>query len=61
VNAERFSRRDVLGGLAAGACLALPFASRPADAQELPKLRVAYLPFAYSAQALYAQELGFFT
>ena len=56
------SRRDLLGsGLAAGACLALPFAPRSASAQDLPKLRVAYLPFAYSAQALYAQEMGFFT
>jgi NitT/TauT family transport system substrate-binding protein len=53
-------RRHFLAGLGA-LSTALPFAARPAGAQELPKLRVAYLPFAYSAQVLYAQEMGFFT
>jgi len=56
------SRRDALaGGFAALACAAQPFASRPAGAQDLPKLRVAYQPYEYSAQVFYAQEMGFFS
>ena len=50
----QISRRSVL---AAG----LATLARPALAQSLPTLRVAYQPFQYSAQVLYAQELGFFT
>jgi len=52
------SRRTALG-LASSACL-LPALARPAGAQELPSIRVAYLPFEYSAQVLYAQDMGFF-
>ena len=38
----------------------LPAFARPARAQDLPTLRVAYLPFSYAAQVLYAQDVGFF-
>src|ERR1017187_6183179 len=56
------SRRSALAsGFAALTCGAIPFVPRASGAQDLPKLRVAYLPFAYSAQVLYAQEMGFFT
>jgi NitT/TauT family transport system substrate-binding protein len=49
------SRRALI---AAGAAATL---ARPASAQTLPTLRIAYEPFQYSAQVLYAQEMGFFT
>lgn len=38
----------------------LPALARPAHAQDLPVVRVAFLPFSYSAQVLYAQDMGFF-
>jgi NitT/TauT family transport system substrate-binding protein len=38
----------------------LPALARPARAQDLPVIRVAFLPFSYSAQVLYAQDMGFF-
>jgi NitT/TauT family transport system substrate-binding protein len=50
-------RREALAALA-GAAL-LPAAGR-ADAQTLPVVRVAYIPYEFSAQVLYAQEMGFF-
>lgn len=43
--------------LAAGAAAVLP---RIVRAQTLPTLRVAYQPYQYSAQVLYAQDQGFF-
>lgn len=53
------SRRELLAAsLAAGATGALGTRAR---AQGLPTLRIAYEPFQYSAQVLYAQEEGFFT
>jgi ABC-type nitrate/sulfonate/bicarbonate transport system substrate-binding protein len=53
------SRRSLIAtGLAAGASSALGI---PARAQNLPTLRIAYEPYQYSAQVLYAQEMGFFT
>src|ERR1700748_3016693 len=57
---ERFvSRRAVLAaGLAGATAAAFP---RTARSQSLPTLRVAYQPFQYSAQVLYAQDQGFFT
>jgi len=35
--------------------------SRPARPADLPTLRVAYQPYEYSAQVLYARDMGFFT
>jgi NitT/TauT family transport system substrate-binding protein len=54
------SRRSAIAlGLAAGAA---PFVlPRAARAQNLQALRVAYQPYAYSAQVLYARDMGFFT
>lgn len=53
------SRRALLaGGLASTAVAAL---ARPARAQALPKIRVGYQPNQFGAQALYAQDRGFFT
>jgi NitT/TauT family transport system substrate-binding protein len=54
------SRRSAIAlGLAAGAA---PFVQpHAARAQNLPALRVAYQPYAYSAQVLYARDMGFFT
>lgn len=50
------SRRSALAlGLAAGV------APRVLRAQELAPLRVAYQPYSYSAQVLYARDNGFFT
>lgn len=55
----RISRRSVLAaGLVSGAAAAL---GRAARAQSLPTVRIAYQPFQYSAQVLYAQEMGFFS
>ena len=50
-------RREVLAALAGAALLP---AARRADAQTLPLVRVAYIPYEFSAQVLYAQEMGFF-
>jgi NitT/TauT family transport system substrate-binding protein len=54
------SRRSAVAlGLAAGVA---PFvSSRGVRAQELPALRVAYQPYEYSAQVLYARDQGYFT
>ena len=53
------SRRSVLAaGIAASAAPLLPRAAR---AQDAPTLRIAYQPYAYSAQVLYARDMGFFT
>ncbi len=52
------SRRAAVKLVTAGALL--PALARPARAQDLPTLRVAYLPFSYAAQVLYAQDMGFF-
>jgi NitT/TauT family transport system substrate-binding protein len=38
----------------------VPALARPGGAQDLPVIRVAFLPFSYSAQVLYAQDMGFF-
>ena len=55
------SRRSVLaGGLASCASAAFAVPPRPARAQNLPVIRIAYQPYQYSAQVLYAQEMGFF-
>jgi NitT/TauT family transport system substrate-binding protein len=54
-------RRPVLAGLATCAFATLGTKARPARAQTLPTIRIAYQPFQYSAQVLYAQEMGFFT
>jgi NitT/TauT family transport system substrate-binding protein len=54
----RLRRRDSLA-LLAGAVM-VPAVGRAADAQALPVLRVAYVPYEFSAQVLYAQEMGFF-
>ena len=52
------SRRSILAaGVAAAAA---PLVPRIARGQELPQLRVAYQPYAYSAQVLYARDKGFF-
>jgi len=51
-------RRDALA-LLAGALL-LPAVRPAADAQTLPVVRVAYIPYEFSAQVLYAQEMDFF-
>ena len=57
-----FPRRMVLvGSLASCASLTLGAHRMPARAQGLETLRIAYLPFQYSAQVLFAQEMGFFT
>ena len=54
------SRRSALAlGLAAGAASFVQ--PRAARAQSLLPLRVAYQPYAYSAQVLYARDMGFFT
>ena len=55
---RRLNRRDSLA-LLAGA-LMVPAARRVADAQTLPVLRVAYVPYEFSAQVLYAQDQDFF-
>jgi NitT/TauT family transport system substrate-binding protein len=58
----RISRRWILaGGLASCASGAFAFSPQPARAQSVPTIRVAYQPYQYSAQVLYAQEMGFFT
>jgi NitT/TauT family transport system substrate-binding protein len=52
------SRRSILAaGLAA---CAVPLLPRPARAQDAQALRIAYQPYAYSAQVLYAREMGIF-
>jgi NitT/TauT family transport system substrate-binding protein len=56
--ALRPNRRDALA-LVAGA-VTLPAARAVADAQTLPLVRVAYIPYEFSAQVLYAQEMDFF-
>ena len=53
------SRRAALAlGGSALAAAAWPGGAR---AQDLPSLRIAYQPYEYSAQVLYAQDMGFFT
>jgi ABC-type nitrate/sulfonate/bicarbonate transport system substrate-binding protein len=55
-----FSRREALvSGLAS--CAAVAVGPQRARAQALDTVRIAYLPFQYSGQALIAQEMGFFT
>ena len=57
-----FSRRVALtGSLASCALLTLGSHRLPARAQSLQTLRIAYQPYQYSAQVLFAQEMGFFT
>lgn len=51
-------RALVAGGLASAAAGVL---ARPARAQALPKIHVGYQPNQFGAQALYAQDQGFFT
>lgn len=61
-DSSHFSRRSALAlGLATSAQAALPELWRAARAADLPTLRVAYQPYAYSAQVLYARDMGFFT
>jgi NitT/TauT family transport system substrate-binding protein len=43
------------------AASAAAFWPRRGGAQELPVLKIAYQPYEYSGQVLYAQDLGFFT
>jgi len=51
----------MLAGLASCASAASAAIPRPARAQALPTIRIAYQPYQYSAQVLYAQEMGFFS
>src|SRR5580692_201177 len=55
------SRRAMLTASCIGGVSAALGIAAPARAQGLPALRIAYQPFQYSAQVLYAQEMGFFT
>lgn len=57
-----FSRRAALtGSIASCGSLVIGTHRMPARAQSLETLRIAYLPFQYSAQVLFAQKMGFFT
>ena len=46
---------------AVAACAAATLAPRALRAQNLPTIHVGYQPYQYSAQVLYAQEIGAFT
>ena len=53
---DRATAVKLLGGAAA-----LAFAGASAEAQSLPVVRIAYIPFEASAELFYAQELGLWT